>query len=44
MVHRGWTESPMCSSWLPGVSNAEVDNAQEGCWSRCGEALALLGR
>jgi hypothetical protein len=32
------------SSWLPGVLGAEVDDAQECSWSRCCEALALLGR
>jgi hypothetical protein len=42
-VCRGWIEHPKYSLWLPGVLGAEVDDAREGSWSRCCEALALLG-
>jgi hypothetical protein len=36
--------APKCSSWLPGVLGIEVDDAREGSWGRCCEALILLGR
>jgi hypothetical protein len=35
--------APRHSSWLPGVLGIEVDDTREGSWSRCSEALALLG-
>jgi hypothetical protein len=36
--------TPGRSSWLSGVLGAVVDDAREGSWSRCCEALALLSR
>jgi hypothetical protein len=35
--------APEHSSWLLSVLGAEMDDAREGSWSRCCEALALLG-
>jgi hypothetical protein len=35
--------TPGHSSWLSGVPDAEMDDARDSSWSRCGEMLALLG-
>jgi hypothetical protein len=35
--------APRCSSCLPSIFGIEEDDAREGSWSLCGEALALLG-
>jgi hypothetical protein len=42
LVRRGQLKLPWCSSWLPGVLGAEVDDAQNDSWGGNFEAWLYM--